>query len=80
MWFLSTGAAPRAVAGKEHAMPLLIFRCENCGEEKDPLDPQVNLFGKCTAPGPMPGVHIYEQVEIASPPDSVPHGWRSAAT
>jgi len=61
-------------------MPLPIFRCENCGAEKDPLGPQVDLFGKCTAPGPMPGVHMYEQAEIASPPGGVPQGWQPAAT
>lgn len=64
-------------------MSLLIFRCENCGVEKDPLDAG-SLYGPCPGMPPVPGmpggIHTYEQVRIAEPPSQVPQGWRSPAT
>lgn len=64
-------------------MSILIYRCENCGAEKDPND-VASLYGKCTGkspvPGMPPGIHIYEQVRIDGPPNVAPEGWQSPAT
>jgi len=60
-------------------MPL-IYRCEDCGAERDPRD-VASLYGPCEGTSPTLGIalgiHLYEQVQIADPPDCVPEVWPS---
>ena len=71
---------PRSGKPGDAAMATAVMRCQGCGTETDAASGAA-LYGTCTGTEhPLSaafGIHVYEQINVAGPPDHIPGDWQS---